>query len=89
MMLVGLKHLLPATCLLWAVATASPQQIYDLVITNGRVVDPESGLDAVRSIGIRDGRVLAITATPVRGRDTIDARNLVVAPGFIDLHVHW
>jgi len=70
-------------------AAAPAQQPYDLVIINGRVIDPESGLDAVRSLGIRGGRIEAIAATALQGRDTIDARGLVVAPGFIDLHVHW
>ncbi len=61
---------------------------YDLVIVNGRVMDPESGLDAVRSVGINDGLISEITATQIRGEITIDARGLVVAPGFIDLHAH-
>ena len=61
---------------------------YDLVIQNGRVIDPESGLDAVRSLGIRGGRIAAGSAGPLQGRATIEARGLVVAPGFIDLHVH-
>ena len=72
-----------------ATGAVSAQDPYDLVIINGRVIDPESGLDAVRSIGVRAGRIEAIAATPLHGRDTIDARTLVVAPGFIDLHVHW
>lgn len=71
------------------VGGARPQNGYDLVIINGRVIDPESQLDAVRSIGVRDGRIAAIAATGLQGRDTIDARDLVVAPGFIDLHMHW
>src|ERR1041384_2606102 len=61
---------------------------YDLVIQNGRGIDPESGLDAVRSLGIRGGRIAAVSAGPLKGRATIEARGLVVAPGFIDLHVH-
>src|SRR5450759_3664 len=61
---------------------------YDVVIANGRVIDPESKLDAVRSIGIRDGRIAAIAAGPLQGKKVIDAKGLVVAPGFIDLHVH-
>lgn len=61
---------------------------YDLVIHGGRVMDPESGLDAVRDIGIAAGRIAAVTARPLRGRAAIDARGLVVAPGFIDLHAH-
>ncbi len=61
---------------------------FDLVIANGRVMDPESGLDAPRHIGIRAGKIAAISPTPLQGRDIIDARNHVVAPGFIDLHSH-
>ena len=61
---------------------------YDIVIRNGRVIDPESGLDAVRSVGIRDGRIAAISVGTLQGRQVIDARGLVVAPGFIDLHAH-
>jgi dihydroorotase len=61
---------------------------FDLVILHGRVMDPESGLDAIRNIGVRDGRVAAISAQPLKGRETIDASGLVVAPGFIDLHSH-
>jgi N-acyl-D-aspartate/D-glutamate deacylase len=61
---------------------------YDIVIRGGRVIDPESQLDAVRNVGIRKGRVAAISAGPLRGTETIDATGLVVAPGFIDLHAH-
>jgi N-acyl-D-aspartate/D-glutamate deacylase len=63
-------------------------QEYDLVILNGRVVDPESRLDAVRNVGIAGGRIRAISASALRGRTTIEAGGLVVAPGFIDLHSH-
>ena len=68
--------------------SSSSQQEYDLVILNGRVMDPESGLDAVRSLGISQGKVQAISARPLRGRATVNAVGLVVAPGFIDLHAH-
>jgi N-acyl-D-aspartate/D-glutamate deacylase len=72
--------------------TAAPLQsadtTYDLVVLGGRVLDPETGLDARRSIGVRAGVVRAISSSPLRGRDTIDASGLVVAPGFIDLHQH-
>jgi len=61
---------------------------FDLVLANGRVIDPETGLDGVRSVGIRDGRIAAISRTPLRGRTVFDASGLVVAPGFIDLHAH-
>ena len=61
---------------------------YDRVILGGRVIDPASGLDAVRNIGLLDGRIAVITTKALSGRDTVDARGLVVAPGFIDLHAH-
>ena len=60
----------------------------DLVIAGGRVIDPESGLDAIRDVGVRGGSVAAISETPLAGTETIDATGLVVAPGFIDLHAH-
>jgi len=69
-------------------AQNTPTAVYDRVITGGRVMDPASGLDAVRNVGLLDGRIAVITTEAVRGRDTIDARGLVVCPGFIDLHAH-
>ncbi len=51
-------------------------------------MDPESGLDAIRYIGIRGKRIEAISAAPLQGRTIVDARGMVVAPGFIDLHSH-
>ena len=67
---------------------AGGQTTYDLVIANGRVMDPASGLDAVRNVGIRGGRIAAISDAPLTGTRVIDAANHVVAPGFIDLHEH-
>ena len=61
---------------------------YDLVILNGRVMDPETMLDAVRNIGIKDGKIAVITTEAIAGKDILDAAGLVVAPGFIDTHVH-
>ena len=71
-----------------ALATCVDAQSFDLVIANGRVVDPESGLDGIRHIGISGRTIAAISAAPLSGRATIDAAGLVVAPGFIDLHAH-
>ena len=61
---------------------------YDVVILNGRVMDPESGLDGVRNVGIRGGKIAAVSEKPLAGKTTIEAKGLVVAPGFIDLHEH-
>src|ERR1700722_3119049 len=61
---------------------------YDIVIANGRVMDPESGLDAVRNVGISGGKIRAISVEPLKATTVLDAKRLVVAPGFIDLHEH-
>jgi N-acyl-D-aspartate/D-glutamate deacylase len=61
---------------------------FDLVVANGRVIDPESGLDAVRHVGLRGATIAAISATPLSAPRIIDAAGHVVAPGFIDLHEH-
>src|SRR5947209_6766754 len=63
-------------------------QVFDIVLSNGRVIDPESGLDAIRNVGIRGKSIAAISAGPLRGRTEMDVHGLVVAPGFIDLHSH-
>jgi hypothetical protein len=61
---------------------------YDVVINGGRVMDPESGLDAVRNVGIKGDKIAVITEEPIQGKEAIDAAGHVVAPGFIDLHAH-
>src|SRR5258708_38613297 len=63
-------------------------QVFDIVLSNGRVIDPESGLDAVRNIGISGKRIAEISSAPLRGRTEVDVRGLVVSPGFINLHSH-
>jgi N-acyl-D-aspartate/D-glutamate deacylase len=82
-----MRNLLVILCLL-AVATTVVAQQYDLVLEGGRVMDPETSLDAVRNVGIRDGKIARISAAPLSGRRVIHAAGLVVAPGFIDLHQH-
>ncbi len=59
----------------------------DIVIRNGRVMDPETGFDRIAAVAIREGRIVAIgaDAEALRARREIDAAGLVVAPGFIDL----
>src|SRR5580658_8734924 len=74
--------------LFWVLAAAVYGQEYDVVIAHGRVLDPVSGLDAVRYIGIRGAKIAAISETPLQGHTVVDASGLVVAPGFIDLHSH-
>ncbi len=64
-----------------------PEQ-YNVVLLGGRVIDPESGLDAVRNIGITGKTIKAVAEEPLRGAETIDASGLVVSPGFINIHSH-
>ena len=63
-------------------------QQYDLVLEGGRVMDPETGMDAVRNVGIRDGKIVRVSSGALSGRRVVHASGLVVAPGFIDLHQH-
>ena len=73
-------------CFLLVFSVSLCAQTYDTVLANGRVMDPESGLDAIRYIGIRGKRIEAISATPLQGKSIVDVRGLVAAPGFIDAH---
>src|SRR5712692_9089988 len=74
--------------LLFLAALPLLAQPYDIVLANGRVIDPAAGLDAVRHIGIRGSQIAAVSASPLRGKTLVDMAGLVVAPGFIDLHSH-
>ena len=67
---------------------ATLAQPYDVVFVGGRVIDPETNLDATRHVGVTGGRIAAVSETPLEGRTTVDARGLVVTAGFIDLHSH-
>jgi N-acyl-D-aspartate/D-glutamate deacylase len=71
-----------------AASTSSKPPSYELVVLNGRVIDPETKTDAVRNLGISNGKIQTISRVRLSGRDVIDARGLVVSPGFIDLHQH-
>jgi len=86
---MNMKHLLTGLfasgLLMTLTATA---QDYDLVLLNGRVMDPETNYDAVANVGIKDGRIAVITEEAIVGEETVDATNQVVAPGFIDIHAH-
>ena len=83
----GLVMMRSATALLLFAGALGAQE-FDLVVANGRVMDPASNLDAVRYVGIRAGKIAAVSESPLRGKTTVDARGLVVSPGFIDLHSH-
>ena len=65
-----------------------PQATYDVVFANGRVIDPESSLDAIRNVGLKEGKIAAISTAPLKGKTAVDATGLIVAPGFIDWHSH-
>src|SRR5215831_8331029 len=70
------------------VATLATAQQYDAVLEGGRVMDPETNLEAVRNVGIRGGKIARISGEPLSGKRVIHVAGLVVAPGFIDLHQH-
>jgi N-acyl-D-aspartate/D-glutamate deacylase len=72
----------------FVVIDSTAKEAYDIVILNGRVIDPASNLDAVRNLGISNGTIKAISRSKLEGRTIIDARGLVVSPGFVDLHQH-
>lgn len=67
---------------------ARAQPVHDIVFTGARAIDPETGLDAIRNVAVDGDRIVAVTAARLDGRRMIDARGLVAAPGFIDLHSH-
>ncbi len=83
-------RILAAVLFLFALPAPAAAQAprYDLVLTGGRVIDPASRLDGIRSIGIIGRRIAAISTGRLAGRATVDVSGLVIAPGFIDLHAH-
>jgi len=72
-----------------ATAPMAVAQDYDLVITNGRVMDPETLFDGIANVGIKSGRIAAISKKPLTGAKTVNATGHIVAPGFIDTHFHF
>src|ERR1051326_6347856 len=66
----------------------APISVYDLVLENGRVIDPETKLDAVRNVGINGGKIAIVTDRSLTSANRLAANGMVGAPGFIDLHSH-
>ena len=61
-----------------------------LVIKNGRVMDPKSGLDQVCDVLVDEGKIIQIAPQINAGdAEVIDATGLVVSPGLVDIHVHF
>jgi N-acyl-D-aspartate/D-glutamate deacylase len=81
------KQIISLFFLALSTTIVSAQQ-YDLVLEGGRVMDPETNVDAVRNVGIRDGKIVRISSEALGGRRVLHVSGLVVAPGFIDLHQH-
>jgi hypothetical protein len=69
-------------------AVAQTDIQYDIVLVGGRVIDPETKLDGIRNVGISNNRIAQISTQPLKGKKAVNVSGLVVAPGFIDLHVH-
>jgi len=88
MQMKRLRDLVALSVLALAIATPAMAADYDVVINNGRVMDPETNFDGVRNVGIKDGKIVAITKDAIKGKETIDAKGHVVAPGFIEGHQH-
>jgi dihydroorotase len=83
-----LLRLLPHPLLLAAALGCAGDPPYDVVLANGRVMDPATGMDSLLHVGIRGDSIAALSAAPLEGREVVDVTGLVVAPGFIDLHAH-
>jgi len=65
-------------------------QTYDVVLKGGHLIDPKNGVNAVRDIGIAEGKVARIDSNIAasEGRRVVNVRGLYVTPGLIDIHVH-
>lgn len=81
---------LAVVCLLAVPLAAQQAPEYDFLIKGGRVIDPRNGLDAVRDVAIKDGKIAAVSTdiAAARAMKAVDAKGLLVTPGLIDLHVH-
>jgi dihydroorotase len=87
-----LSRLSAAVCLM--VVAASPldgqNPVFDLLITNGHVIDPKNGINSVMDVAVADSKIAEVSRNidPSRARRVADAGGLYVVPGLIDLHAH-
>jgi dihydroorotase len=67
-----------------------PAGFYDLLLKNGHVIDAKNGIDAVRDLAVKDGAIAAVAAhlDPAASLKVVDATDLYVTPGLVDIHVH-
>ena len=75
--------------LIGAPVVARAQQ-YDLLIRGGRLIDPKNGIDGLRDIAIRQGKVARVAEhlPDSDAKRVIDATGMIVTPGLIDIHAH-
>lgn len=87
---VAAAALLPILFLLPSGATAQDPP-YDLLLKGGHVVDPKNGINQLRDVAIKDGRIAAVEMEikPSEAKKTIDVTNLYVTPGLVDIHTHF
>ena len=83
-----MKSILVAAVMMAFASSQVAARDYDLVINNGRVIDPETGLDDIRSVGVSDGEIAKISKRPLKGETIIDASDMIVAPRFIDRNTY-
>lgn len=69
-------------------ASSQSETVYDIVLSGGRVIDPETKMDTIKNVGIINNRIMQISSLPMKGKENINVAGLIVSPGFIDLHVH-
>ena len=62
--------------------------MYDLVIRNGRLIDPANHIDDIRDLAVQDGKIAQVGKDLPKGRQDVDATDCIVTPGLIDIHTH-
>jgi N-acyl-D-glutamate deacylase len=81
-------RIISSIILAWLIVSTAIAHEYNIVILNGSVMDPESGFDDIRNVGIKDGEIAVITKNKISGSENVDASGHVVTAGFIDTHFH-